>query len=87
MLKLEVYIVSINDDNMMRRHIKLGVFDSYEKIEHHVNEMDVNYTLEQHGDLFLCIAYLTEENNGNDIICTNHGHAPSLKLEFFPLVR
>lgn len=85
MLKLEAYIVSITDEDILIRHNKVGVFDSYEKVEQHANDMEIDYTLEKHGDLYLCIADLTEGNQPLDTAVPENGPIASLKLDFFPI--
>ena len=78
MATLEAYIVSINEDDILTRHNILGIFESHKQIENHVNNMDIDYTLEKHGDLYLCVSNLLEDDG-----CPEQGPIASLNLEFF----
>lgn len=83
-MSYEAYIVTINEEDMMTRHTKLGIFGSYEEIEKHVNDTEIDYTLIKYGDLYLCIADLSDIKAG-EVVCPEHGEIASLKLDFFPI--
>lgn len=83
-MSLEAYIVSINEDDIMTRHVKVGNFDTLENVIKHVNEMEIDYSLQKFGDLHVCVADLTDIKVG-DIICPEHGPIESLSLEFFKI--
>lgn len=80
-MSLEAYIVSVNDDDIMTRHFKVGNFDTMENVVNRVNEMEIDYALAKFGDLHVCIADLTDIKEG-EVVCPESGPIEALSLEF-----
>lgn len=89
MTTYEAHFVSMNEENLMTLHLRIGEFESNEELFKYVETMEVDPELLKIKNLQLAVAEKHATCNQNDsdhkVNCSEHGDVPALNIRLYQL--